>query len=78
MAAGKPIVTSDMPECRKYPGVFVAHDAGQFMMHLEHALTLISDSSYIQQLFQTAQENTWEVRVRQIVNVLESHENRKS
>ena len=78
MAAGKPIVTSDMPECRKYPGVFVAHDAGEFMMHLEHALTLVSDSSYIQQLFQTAQENTWDVRVRQIVNALESHENRKS
>ena len=70
MAAAKPIVTSDMPECRKYPGVLVAQNSTEFIDLLEHALTLIHDSKYLQQLYQTAQENTWEVRVRQIVEAI--------
>ena len=78
MAAGKPIVTSDLPECRKYPGVFVAHNTKEFINHLEHALTLIHDQAYVQQLYQTAQENTWEARVAQIIDALELHQNHKS
>jgi GT2 family glycosyltransferase/glycosyltransferase involved in cell wall biosynthesis len=77
MAAGKPIVTSDMPECRKYSGVLVAHNANEYISHLEYALTLANDSAYLQQLYQIAQENTWEVRVRQIVDALEMCQNRK-
>lgn len=77
MAAGKPIVTSDMPECRKYPGVFVARDTKEFIDHLEQALTLINDPAYLQQLYQTAQANTWEVRVRQIVDALEMYQSHK-
>jgi GT2 family glycosyltransferase len=71
MAARKPIVTSDLPECRKYPGVFVAHSAKEYVDQLEYALTLATDTIYLQQLYQTAQENTWEVRVSQIVDALE-------
>ncbi len=74
MAAGKPIVTSDLPECRKYPGVFVAHNAKEYIHHLEQALPLINDAAYIQQLYQTAQENTWEARVDQIVEELALHQ----
>jgi hypothetical protein len=78
MAARKPIVTSDLPECRKYPSVLVAHNAKEFIDHLEHALTLINDSAYLQQLYQTAQENTWEARVNQIIDAWEKHQNHKS
>ena len=74
MAAGKPIVTSDLPECRKYPGVFVAHNAKEYIHHLEQALPLINDAAYIQQLYQTAQENTWAARVDQIVEELALHQ----
>jgi hypothetical protein len=77
MAAGKPIVTSDMPECRKYPGVLVAHDIKEYISHLEHAITLITDSVYLQQLYQTAQENTWAVRVSQIIHTMEMHQTHK-
>jgi glycosyltransferase involved in cell wall biosynthesis len=73
MAGGKPIVTSDMPECRKYPGVLAAHNREEFIDHLEHALTLTHDPVYLQRLYQTAQENTWEMRVRQIIDALEIH-----
>jgi glycosyltransferase involved in cell wall biosynthesis len=74
MSGGKPIVTSDLPECRKYPGVLVAHNTKEFIDHLEHALTLTDDSKYVQQLFQTAQENTWEARINQILDALEIHQ----
>jgi polysaccharide pyruvyl transferase CsaB len=78
MAAGKPIVTSDLPECRKYPGVFVALDSKEYVDYLEYALTLVDDSVYLQQLEQTALENTWEARVNQIIDALESFQNSKS
>jgi glycosyltransferase involved in cell wall biosynthesis len=77
MAAGKPIVTSDLPECRKYPGVFVAHNAQEFIDHLEHALTLVRDPAYTQGLYQIAQKNTWEARVDQILDALKSHQHLK-
>jgi glycosyltransferase involved in cell wall biosynthesis len=75
MAAGKPIVTSDLPECRKYPGVLVARNPKEFIQHLERALTLTHDSGYIQQLYETARENTWEARVNQIIRALEIRQN---
>lgn len=78
MAAGKPIITADLPECRKYPGIFVAHDTKEFINHLEHALTLINDSTYLRQLYQTARENTWEARVNQIVDALETYKSYQS
>jgi hypothetical protein len=78
MAAGKPIVTTDMPECRKYPGVFVAQNVKGFVDHLEHALTLVNDPGYLQQLYQTAQANTWDARVDQIVGALATHKSDKS
>lgn len=74
MAAGKPIVTSDMPECRKYPGVFVAHDVMEFVEQLENALALCNEDGYLQQLYKTAQENTWEVRVNQIIAALNTYQ----
>ena len=78
MAAEKPIVTTDMPECRKYPGVFVAQNTKEFIGYLEHALTLVNDPVYLQQLYQTAQANTWEARVNQIIDALETDKSDKS
>jgi glycosyltransferase involved in cell wall biosynthesis len=71
MAAGKPIVTTDLPECRKYPGVLVARSTKEFTEHLEHALALVDDTVYLQQLSQAARSNTWEARVHQIMEALE-------
>ena len=75
MAAAKPIVTTDMPECRKYPGVLVARDTNEYIEHLEHALTLIHDAVYLEQGVQIALENTWEARVNQIMDALKNHPN---
>lgn len=77
MAAGKPTVTTDLPECRKYQGVFVAHNPKEYIHYLEYALTLTNDSAYLQNLFQIALENTWDERVTQILEALENHQNKK-
>jgi teichuronic acid biosynthesis glycosyltransferase TuaH len=70
MAAGKPIVTTALPECRKYPGVFIAHSGEEFIEHLEYALTLVNDPAYLQKLAQTAQANNWQARAQQIIDAL--------
>jgi len=70
MAAAKPVVTTDMPECRIYPGVLVAQNPQEFVGHLEHALTLVNNPVYLQQLYRVAQANTWEARINQIVEAL--------
>lgn len=70
MAAAKPVVTTDMPECRKYPGVFVAQNLREFIDLLEHAFPLVNNPVYLQQLYQAAQANTWEARINQIVAAL--------
>jgi hypothetical protein len=38
----------------------------------------VNDPLYLQQLYQTAQANTWEVRVNQIVIALETQKSDKS
>lgn len=64
MAAAKPVVTTDMPECRKYPGVFVAQILREFIDLLEHAFPLVNNPVYLQQLYQAAKANTWKARIR--------------
>ena len=78
MAAGKPIVTSDLPECRKYAGVFVARNSEEFIRYLEHALTLTHDSAYIEQLYETAEENTWAARINQMIHALDIRQKARS
>jgi len=74
MAAAKPIVTTDLPECSKYSGVLIAHDAKEFVTQVERALRLGTDPTYKAQLEATARENTWDRRVEQILGGLVAEE----
>lgn len=67
MAAGIPVVATDLPECRKYPGVLVAPDTETFIEQIRQGLTLYKDSAARAGLQQTARENTWEMRAAQIL-----------
>jgi glycosyltransferase involved in cell wall biosynthesis/SAM-dependent methyltransferase len=71
MAGGKPIVTTDMPECREYPCVMVARNALEYVAMLDEAVCRGSWESYRQSLDREAQNNTWDVRARQILDQLE-------
>ncbi len=71
MAGGKPIVTTDMPECREYPCVMVARNAPEYVAMLDEAVCRGGWESYRQALDREAKNNTWDVRSRQILDQVE-------
>ena len=71
MAGGRPIVTTDMPECRAYSSVLVAHDAAEYTAMLDEAVSRGRQPSYRQLLDADARENTWAMRVSQILDRVE-------
>lgn len=58
-AAGLPVVTTDMPECRKYRGVTIAEDAEAFVIALRQALAGGKDAAVIDA---DARANDWQHR----------------
>jgi hypothetical protein len=71
MAGEKPIVITPMHESMHYPGVLVGGDADQFAQQLDLALQLKEDPTYLGNLRQIAQENTWEQRAKDILSAIE-------
>ena len=67
MALNKPIVTTDMDECRKYQSVLIGHDHKEFEAKLDEALEKRSDKEYIELLDKEALENTWEEKAKAII-----------
>lgn len=67
MALNKPIVTTDMDECRKYQSVLIGHDHKEFEAKLDEALGKRSDKEYIELLDREALENTWEEKAKAII-----------
>jgi hypothetical protein len=77
MAGGRPIVTTDMPECRAYSSVMVAHDAAEYTAMLDEAVSRGRQPSYRQLLDAEARENTWATRAGQILDRVETAKNEK-
>ena len=74
MAANKPIVTTDMDECRKYKSVFIGHDPKDFMTKLDEALELRKNVKYIELLNKEALENTWSEKAKLIIDEMKKIE----
>ena len=70
MAAGKPILTSRMPECLKYESVRTYRDAGEFCALAEELLALKPEDPYWEVLKREALENTWDARTDEILNAI--------
>jgi hypothetical protein len=66
MAGGCPVVTTALPECRKYPPVSVAESRGSFVALLRHALTLRQDAAHVEALRATARTQSWSRRAHRI------------
>ncbi len=77
MAAGKPIVTTDMRECKKYKSVLVAKTKEEFVKNLDRAIKLKDDPKFQTLVLKEAKENTWEVRTREIIKQLEAQKKRR-
>ena len=72
MAGGRPIVTTDLVECRKYPVVLIARDPEEWVERLREAVQLRGDEAYLRRVRQTAEENTWRARVQTLATALEN------
>ena len=70
MALHKPIVTTDMNECRKYESVLIGHDHEEFIALLDKAMTLREDQDYIALLDKEARENDWSMKARAITDMI--------
>ena len=69
-AAGKPVVSTNMRECTKYAEVLASRDYYEFAENIGKALEMSRDPSFTSRLRQIAEANTWDVRVRTIVEAL--------
>lgn len=72
MACGLPVISTDMPEARNYPGVFIAETHERFLDLLDTALTSKSNPQYLAMIDKVAQEHTWKSRVDTILTHLYS------
>jgi len=67
MACRKPVIVTDLPECREYAAIFLAENNLQFVNFLPEAIQKKEDQSYLSHLDRQAQTNTWEARVLEIM-----------
>lgn len=74
MALKKPIVTTDMNECRKYRSVMIGKTHEEFLDKLDKALLLRNDEAYLHLLEQEAQENDWSSKAAAIIDMLKKDE----
>ena len=70
MALGKAIVTTDMPECRKYESVQIGKTHEEFIQKVDLALKLNEEASYKKLLFEEAMQNTWKAKAKDISKVI--------
>ncbi|RAU93231.1 glycosyltransferase [Paenibacillus sp. YN15] len=70
MAGGKPIVSSNLPECQKYQSIFKYNNSDEFVNCIEKIKKLTQTDKYWTLLEKEALENTWEQRTDQILNAL--------
>lgn len=67
MAAGKPILTSAMPECMRYESAAIYHTPTEFIETVERLCALPPDAPYFTAMDREARENTWDARVADIL-----------
>mgnify|MGYP000939493029 CR=1 FL=1 len=70
MALKKPIVTTNMYECRKYITVLIGEDHQDFIEKLKIAYENKDDQKYLKLLDNEAKENDWSKKATAIVEML--------
>ncbi len=71
MACGKPVVATAIPECEGYKAVFIANDCKAFLNLIEKAFEYCNDSNVITHLQRVSSLNTWDARVRRVIQRLD-------
>ncbi len=74
MALHKPIVTTDLNECRQYKSVLIGHNHNEFIKKIEETLKLKKDKKYIETLDKEAKENDWSKKAQVIIDLIKKDE----
>ena len=74
MAMHKPVVTTDMNECRKYSSVLIGKTHEEFIALLDKALTMEHDPAYLALLDKDARDNDWSMKASAMIEMLEQAE----
>ena len=74
MALHKPIVTTDMLECRKYESVYIGKNQKDFIDKLDEAYKNKDNKKYINLLDKEAQENDWIHKAKAIIDKIKEDE----
>lgn len=70
MAAQHPIVTTNLPECRKYKSCLIAKNVDEYVAQLRKAIELKNNSDYKAILKKEAQENTWKNKAQEMLSAI--------
>ncbi len=68
MAAEKPIVTTELTECKKYSSVLCASNHDEFIRMLDKAVELSDNEEYKKLLKKEALENTWHSKCKELLD----------
>jgi hypothetical protein len=74
MALHKPIVTTDLYECRKYKSVIIGKNHNDFMKKLKEAYKIRDDKKYISLLDKEAKDNDWSKKAKFIIKLIKKDE----
>ncbi len=74
MALQKPIVTTDLNECRQYKSVLIGKNTKDFLKKLEDAEQLIKDKEYLKLLDKEAKDNDWKSKAQAIIDLIKLDE----
>lgn len=74
MALNKPIVTTNMYECKKYSSVLIGENHEDFIKKLETAYKLKNDKQYLELLNKEALNNDWSMKAKKIIDMIKVSE----
>ncbi len=72
LAMGKPVVTTDLRECRQSRTALVAKDAAEFIGHVDRALSAARDADFVARCRAEAAEHSWRAKAELVAQLLRS------
>lgn len=70
LACGKPVISTNLPECRGRPGVFIGETHDKFIAQIDVAFDSRRKKKLNSEIVKDAKKNTWDKRVNEILPTL--------
>ena len=70
-AMGKPVVTTDMFECRKFP-VLISKNSREYIENIKKAIKLSSDKEYCEKLKECSRKHSWISKASDMLNLIDA------